>query len=195
MTHRWIGMTLVALAGTTVGGTVTAVDFTDYAPVVAMAPVYERVNTPRQECWSETVAVAAPQSAPGPGDPGAATAGTIIGGVVGGVAGHQVGSGRGKDVATVAGAIAGALIGNKIATKNSGDPAVVYNEPEQRVVQRCRTVDSWQDVIRGYDVTYRYGGHDATVRLPYDPGREVQVAVGVVAEPPRSGYGAPPPRR
>ena len=194
MTSRWLRSTLAAALSAVAAATATAADFTDYAPVVATAPVYERVNAPRQECWTETVAVEPAPPAPGTAGNGAATAGTIIGGIIGGVAGHQVGSGRGKDVATVAGAVTGALIGNTIGSRNARDADVVYAEPEQRAVQRCRTVDSWQDVVRGYDVTYRYAGRDATVRLPYDPGREVRVAVGIVADPPRPGYGGSPPR-
>ncbi len=184
MNPRWLRSTLAAVLAAAAATAATAADFTDYAPVVATAPVYERVNAPRQECWNETVTVEPAQPAAGNG---AATAGTIIGGIVGGVAGHQVGGGRGKDVATVAGAITGALIGNNIGGRQARDPAVVYGEPETRVVQRCQTVDAWQDVVRGYDVTYRYAGRDATVRLPYDPGREVRVAVGIVADAPRAG--------
>ena len=32
-----------------------AADFTDIAPVVATAPIFEHVNAPRQECWNEQV--------------------------------------------------------------------------------------------------------------------------------------------
>ena len=192
MSFRWLPATLTAAICAGATGFAAAADFTDYAPVVASQPVYEHVNAPRQECWNETVSVETAQ--PAPANANASAAGTIIGGIVGGVAGHQVGSGRGKDVATVAGTIAGAMIGNNIASKNAGDPNVVYSEPQQRVVQRCQTVDSWQDVIRGYDVTYRYGGRDTTVRLPYDPGAQVRVAVGVVAEAPRPVYGSGAPR-
>jgi uncharacterized protein YcfJ len=191
MPMRWLPAGCVAALSTALAATAAAADFTDYAPVVSAQPVYERVNTPRQECWNETVTV---ESAPAPAaaSPGKVAAGTVIGGIVGGVAGHQVGSGRGNDVATVAGAIAGAMIGNNLASRSGGDP-VVAAPPEQRVVQRCRTVDSWEDVIRGYDVTYRYGGRDATVRLPYDPGPRVRVAIGVVADGPPPAYGAPAP--
>jgi len=194
MTLRHRLPVLVGVAAAALGGLAAGEDFTDYAPVVASQPVYERVNTPRQQCWDETVTTA-PVQAPA-ANPDVAAAGTIIGGIVGGVAGHQVGSGRGKDVATVAGAVAGAVIGNSIANQNARNGPVTYGPPEQKVVQRCQMVDSWQDVIRGYDVTYRYGGREATVRLPYDPGPRVRVAVGVVADTPPAGpYGAYSPPR
>ncbi len=184
---------MLAAGMAAVAGIATATDFTDYAPVVATQPVYDRVNTPQQQCWNETVTTVDP--APPAPNSGNAVAGTIIGGIVGGVAGHQVGSGRGRDVATAAGAVAGALIGNSIGSKSASDPNAAYAQPEQRTVQRCQTVDSWQDVLRGYDVTYRYGGRDTTVRLSYDPGPQVRVAVGVINDGPPPAYGsAPPPR-
>ena len=174
-------------------GSAMATDFTDVAPVVATNPVVEQVNQPKKECWNETVSVVPPQ----PNQPASNTlspAGAIIGGVAGGVIGHQVGSGRGNDVATVAGTLVGALVGNGIANSaGARDNPPVYTEPEQRIVQRCRTVDSWISVIRAYDVTYRYGGRDATVRMSYDPGPSVRVAVGVVTDGPKP-YAGPPPR-
>ncbi len=192
MRARFLRVAVVAtLAGST--GAAFAADYTDVAPVVARNPIYERVNQPKQECWNETVSVVTPQPAP-PGNNTLSPAGTIIGGVAGGVIGHQVGGGRGKDVATVAGTIVGALVGNNVANSASArDNPPAYSEPEQRVVQRCRTVDSWQDVIRAYDVTYRYGGRDTTVRMSYDPGQNVRVAVGVVTDGPPP-YAGPPPR-
>ena len=183
-----------ALAAAMGAAPAAAADFTDLAPVLGARPVVERIAAPRQECWNETVTVDNPQPVASSGS-GSTAAGTIIGGVVGGVVGHQIGSGRGNDVATVAGTIVGALAGNSIASKNAQGSAVVYGPPTQQVVQRCRTVDDWQDVIRGYDVTYRYGGRDATVRLPYDPGPQVRVSVSVVDDGPRSAYAPPPPRR
>jgi uncharacterized protein YcfJ len=184
----------VALGAATMAfGSAGAADFTDLAPVVATRPIVEQVSVPRQECWNETVTVDSPQ--PPPPSNTLNPAGAIIGGVAGGVVGHQIGSGRGNDVATVAGTIAGALIGNNIANKAAPPPPAAYNPPTQQVVQRCQTVNGWQDVIRGYDVTYRYGGRDATVRLPYDPGPNVRVGVAVIPDAPPQGYPPPPPPR
>jgi uncharacterized protein YcfJ len=180
---------LAALFG--IAGTASAADFTDLAPVVATRPIVEQVSVPRQECWNETVSVDAP---PPPAANTLNPVGAIVGGVAGGVVGHQIGSGRGNDVATVAGTIAGALIGNTVANKATQPPPPA-GPPVQQVVQRCQTVNGWQDVIRGYDVTYRYGGRDATVRLSYDPGPNVRVGVSVISDGPPPGYPPPPPRR
>jgi uncharacterized protein YcfJ len=178
----------LGLAAAFAGHGAGAADFTDVAPVVASTPIYESVNAPRQECWNEQVTTQTPGN-------GGSALGAIVGGIAGGVLGHQVGGGRGNAVATGVGAVAGAVIGDKV-DPNGGVLSGNANAgtSNTQVVQRCRTVDGWQEVIRGYNVTYRYGGHDVTVRLPYDPGPNVHVAVGVVPDrrPPVS-YNAPPP--
>ena len=163
-----------------------AVDFTDQAPVVATAPIHERVNAPKQECWNETVTTQ-PQSS------GGSPLGAIVGGIAGGVIGHQIGSGRGNAVATGVGAVAGAVVGDKVDPNGGIITGRANAAPQEQVVQRCRMVDNWQDVVRGYDVTYRYNGRDVTIRMPYDPGPTVQVAVGVIQDQ-RTSYNGPPPR-
>jgi uncharacterized protein YcfJ len=180
MTSRITSLSALALAAAAAAGFQTAVaaDYTDVAPVVATTPIYERINTPRQECWNEHVT--SYQQAPSSGSP----LGAIVGGIAGGVLGHQIGSGRGNAVATGAGAVAGAVIGDKVDPNGgvfggNGNSTVARND----VVQRCRMVDNWQEVVRGYNVTYRYNGRDTTVRLPYDPGPNVNVAVGVIQDP------------
>lgn len=152
--------------------------FTDVAPVVASTPIYERVNAPQSDCRDETVTYQ--DSRPSGGSP----LGAIIGGIAGGVIGHQIGSGRGNAVATGVGAVAGAVVGDKVDPNGGVLTGNANGGPREQVVQRCRTVDNWQEVIRGYNVTYRYNGRDATVRLPYDPGPSVRVSVGVIQEPP-----------
>jgi uncharacterized protein YcfJ len=179
----------IAAALATIGApTALATDFTDLAQVVASTPVYERVNQPRQECRNENVTYQ--ESRPSGGSP----LGAILGGIAGGVIGHQIGSGRGNAVATGVGAVAGAVVGDKV-DPNGGVITGGANASTTRdeVVQRCRTVDNWQEVVRGYNVTYRYNGRDATVRLPYDPGPNVRVAVSVIpdARPPVSSNGPP----
>jgi uncharacterized protein YcfJ len=161
---------MLGTLGVFVTTAVAAEDFTDWAQVVASTPVIERVSAPRQECRREVVTTNEVRSE------GSSPVGAIVGGIAGGVLGHQIGSGRGRDVATAAGAVAGAAIGNNLDNQNR----VTTTTPVAREVQRCRTVDAYNEVIRGYDVTYRYAGRDVTVRLPYDPGRQVRVAVGVV---------------
>lgn len=98
--------------------------------------------------------------------------GAVVGAAAGGLLGNQVGEGRGKGAATAAGAIAGAMIGDRVGaqqTASAGQPA-----------QRCRTIESTREVIKGYNVVYRYNGRDASTTLPYNPGSTVKVGVGVI---------------
>lgn len=99
--------------------------------------------------------------------------GAAVGAVAGGLLGNQVGNGAGKGATTAAGTIAGAMIGDRVATQQTGAAA-------QQPVQRCRTIESSREVIKGYDVVYRYNGRDVTTTLPYNPGKTVKVGVGVI---------------
>ncbi|MDD2721728.1 MAG: glycine zipper 2TM domain-containing protein [Gallionella sp.] len=107
-------------------------------------------------------------------DSNRSSTGAIVGGVAGALLGSQVGGGNGNRAATAAGGIAGVLIGDRIANPSQSAP---------QQVQRCRDVDNYQDVIRGYNVTYRYNGRDFTTTLPYDPGSTVRVGISLIQEP------------
>ncbi|MES1982331.1 MAG: glycine zipper 2TM domain-containing protein [Pseudomonadota bacterium] len=165
---------LIILAGV-FAPTVWAADFVDSAKVIASAPIYERVSEPKQECWYETVSSTAPVPQP---QEERSLGGALLGGVLGGVVGNQVGAGNGKTAATAAGAIAGALIGDRTSNANAGQAQVA--QPSSRTEQHCRQIENYRDVIRGYNVTYRYNGRDVTVRLPYQPGEKVQVGVSLI---------------
>lgn len=186
--HKQVFGAMAAVTATVISTGAFAIDYTDTAPVIAASPIYEQVSSaPRQECFNDVVTTAPQETYVERRDynslnPG----GAIVGGIAGGVLGHQIGGGRGRDVATVAGTIAGALVGSNIANAHSREATMITRvEPAQeRVVQRCRTVQGYQDVLLGYDVTYRYGGRDTTVRLPYNPGSSVRVAVGIVTDGP-----------
>jgi uncharacterized protein YcfJ len=97
--------------------------------------------------------------------------GAAVGAVAGGVLGNQVGNGRGNGAATAAGTIAGTMAGDRLGarTANAGQPA-----------QRCRTVESSREIIKGYDVVYRFNGRDVTTTLPYNPGNTVKVGFGII---------------
>lgn len=97
--------------------------------------------------------------------------GAAVGAVAGGLLGNQVGQGSGKGAATAAGTIAGAMVGDRVATQKSASA---------QPVQRCRTVESWREVIKGYNVVYRYNGRDIATTLPYNPGSTVRVGVGII---------------
>jgi uncharacterized protein YcfJ len=149
----------------------------DYARVTSVTPEYERVNNPRQECSSEYI----------PGttyrnervDSGRSYTGTIVGGITGALLGSRLGKGNGNRAATAAGAIAGAVIGDQIQA-NSRSPRYgdVYAEPA-REVQRCRTVDNWDNRLTGYRVVYEYAGRSYTTVMPQNPGRQIPVRVSV----------------
>ncbi len=170
---------LIMLAAAS-SGTAWAADFVDTAKVISSTPVYERVSEPRQECWNETVSSTGSVTRSAPVEE-RSIGGALLGGLVGGVVGNQVGQGTGNTVATAAGAIAGAIIGDRVANQGAAQTQTTQ-VPQTRQEQHCRQVENYRDVVRGYDVTYRYNGRDVTTRLPYQPGDTVQVSVGVVGD-------------
>ncbi len=195
-----------------------AADLYDSAKVVSSTPIYERINEPRRECWSETVQTAPKERSMG---------GAIVGGIAGGLLGSQVGGGQGRTVATGAGAVAGAVAGDRVANPDSnhsaggsivggvvggllgsqigggsgnkaataagavagvliGDRIANPDQPRSEQIERCRDVENYRDVIKGYTVTYRYNGQEATTTLPYDPGATVRVGVSLIQDQTRS---------
>jgi len=99
--------------------------------------------------------------------------GAAVGAVAGGILGNQVGNGRGNGAATAAGTIAGTMAGDRIGARTAaaGRPA-----------QNCRTVESSREVIKGYNVVYRFNGRDVTTTMPYDPGNTVRVGFSVIED-------------
>jgi len=156
-----------------------AADFVDTAKVIASSPIYERVSEPKQECWNETVSSSGYASTTAPAEE-RSLGGALLGGVIGGVLGSQVGQGHGSTAATAAGAIAGALIGDYASNTGNAQAQQSAQAPQTRVERHCRQIENYRDVIRGYNVTYRYNGHDVTVRMPSQPGETVRVGVSVI---------------
>jgi uncharacterized protein YcfJ len=183
---------LAAVFAVTALGSAFAQNYTDVAQVTSAQPIYERVTTPRQECWNEAINTERRVVSPGYAEPqpsGGRTigAGTVIGAIVGGVVGHQFGnSSRGRDHGTAAGVVVGGLVGNQIENSPSAPvasgPSRVDYVPETQNVQRCRTVDESRDQIRGYNVAYRYQGRDYSTRMDYDPGPTLNVRVNLTPE-------------
>jgi uncharacterized protein YcfJ len=143
--------------------------FGDTAWVVSSTPIYERINEPRRECWSEQVGYESVRS--GRREYG----GAILGGIVGGLLGNTIGKGGGRSVATAVGAATGAITGDRIG--NNGNEVREYSRP--RYEERCRVEDNWSQRLTGYNVVYRYNGHDYTAFMPNDPGSSVKVRVNV----------------
>jgi len=132
---QWITAGLIAL---TVNNSAIAGDFTDMAIVTAVNPRYETTNVPRQQC--QVVQETVPQER--------SLTGAIVGGVAGAIIGSQVGGGKGRIATGAIGAGTGAIIGDRIDNNNNGIST--------RQVERCTLVDSYQQLVRGYDVSYQY---------------------------------------
>lgn len=136
------------------------------ARVLNVEPMTRTVKTPRQVCASEVVTHQAAVK-----DPKRVT-GSIIGAVAGGLLGNQIGGGDGQTVATVAGAAAGGYAGSKVQ-KNMQE-----GNTTQTVEQRCRTVYDSVEKPDGYQVRYRLGDHEGSVRMDHDPGNSIPVENG-----------------
>jgi uncharacterized protein YcfJ len=148
-----------------------AMDYRDSAPVVASVPVYQTLSEPQQQCWTESVTSYEQRRSAG---------GIVLGGVTGGLLGNTIGRGNGRVASTVVGAVIGAAVGDHLANRDNVTVAVT------RPVQRCQTVQSYRQVLTGYQVTYNYNGRNTTILMPYDPGPSVPVEVAVAghaAEP------------
>jgi len=137
-----------------------------FAEVLAVVPVNEKIETPAKECRDVKVTHRRPVQ-----DEHRVT-GTVVGGVLGGVIGHQIGSGRGNDVATAAGAIAGGYAGNQVQ-KN-----MQRNDTYTTTSKRCKTVTKTEEKFVGYDVRYRFEGRESVVRTDYIPVNKIPVKDG-----------------
>lgn len=159
----------------------------DYARVVDVEPIVRRVRVtePRRECYEETrYEYDRPYDSRYAGRGGSSAGSMILGGLIGAAVGNQIGSGDGRRAATVAGAIIGSAIGHDAAARRDARMAGHYDdryEARPYTVERCdiRHVDSWEERIEGYHVTYDYHGRRGRTTLPYDPGPRVRVRVDV----------------
>ena len=147
-------------------------NYKDSGRVTAVTQQFERVNAPRQECLTEYVRESyyeAPQRSLG---------GAVIGGVAGGLLGNTVGRGSGRVAAAAIGAGVGAIVGDRVDNDrgygNRGRERV-----ETRPVERCVTVDNWQQIPAGYLVNYEYNGRQYSTVTDQDPGRYIPVHVEV----------------
>jgi uncharacterized protein YcfJ len=137
--------------------------------VKSVTPQSDRISTPRKECTVETVNET--RRIGGDRNYG----GAVIGGIAGALLGNQVGGGHGKEAATAAGAVIGALTGDNLDNRDR----TVREEVVPREVQRCQTVDDWQERLTGYRVSYEYQGQRYITVMDRDPGRRLPVQVSV----------------
>ena len=163
---------LFGLIAATVSLPVLANDdnYEDRARVISVAPQFERVNQPRQECRTEYVRESyyeAPQRSLG---------GAVIGGVAGGLLGSTIGRGNGRVAAAAVGAGVGAIVGDRVDNNRQG-----YGRERvaTRPVESCVTVDNWHQVPAGYLVNYEYNGRQYSTVTERDPGRFIPVHVAV----------------
>lgn len=163
---------LLIASGAAQAGSYRGDGFTTRAKVLASTPIYETINEPRRECWTETVGYETQSYREGN-----STGGAILGAIAGGLIGSTVGKGNGKVAAAAVGAASGAVVGDRW---NDGRNRY-ESRPQQ--VERCRTEDNLRQVISGYDVRYRFQGNEYTTHLPYDPGKWLTLNVNfTVAE-------------
>ena len=138
----------------------------DYAQVLAVEPIMKTVKTPREVC--EDVSVTQTREAKDQHK----IAGTVIGAVVGGVLGNQVGHGDGRKIATAAGAAAGGYAGNRIQDR------MQQGNTYQTTEKRCQTVYDTHEKQVGYDVRYRLGDVESSVKMDHHPGERIPVQDG-----------------
>lgn len=137
-----------------------------YAEVVQVTPLTKTIRTPKQSCHDESV-VHQRQSRDSH-----KIVGTVAGAVVGGLLGHYVGGGTGRDIATGVGAAAGGYAGNRI--ENQMQRGNTYTTTEHK----CATVYKRSVEQEGYEVRYRLGDKEGTVRMDHDPGQRIPVDHG-----------------
>lgn len=140
------------------------------ARVLHSTPVYRRVeySEPVRRCWNEEVRVERRGRSHTP-----KILGALIGGAIGNELGHHKSNQR-------VGAVAGAILGGSVASDLSRR-ARQHDRGDYRTVERCSTEHRYdsREELSGYDVTYEYDGREYRTRLPYDPGRTLQVRVSV----------------
>ncbi len=159
----------------------------DYARVIDVDPIVRRIRVtePRRECFEETrYEYERPYGIRYAERGGSAAGPMILGGLIGAAVGNQIGSGDGRRAATVAGAIIGSAIGHDAAARRDTRTVGRYDERYEArpyTVERCeiRHLESWEERIDGYRVTYDYNGRRGQMTLPYDPGPQVRVRVDI----------------
>ena len=146
----------------------------DFAKVVDVRPIYREVEVSNRvrECWDEPVI----HTNAGSGHKSAS--GMAVGGILGGIIGHQVGKGNGKKIATAVGTIIGAQIGHDAVNGHvQAAPQSSYTEYQQHCGIRHQV--SYEEVLDGYRVTYRYQGERYQIEMPYDPGKRIKLRIQI----------------
>jgi uncharacterized protein YcfJ len=145
-------------------------DLYEYAKVVSVKPIYREVEVSRpvRECWEEPVYHTEHRQHRSAG-------GMLAGGLLGGIVGHQFGKGHNRRVATAVGTIIGASIGHDAVNSHSGHETTTVVGYEEYCKTRHQV--SYEEVLDGYDVTYRYRGKRYHIEMPYDPGKRIKMRI------------------
>ena len=155
----------VALAGGGIAG-YKMISEPEFAQVIAVTPVTERIETPREECHDEQVTRQKQVK------DRHQVAGTVIGAVAGGLLGNALGGGGSNTGAKVAGAAVGGFAGNKAQEK------IQANNTETVTETVCNTVTDVTERTIGYDVAYSIGETSGQVRMDHDPGDVIPLRDG-----------------
>ncbi|QIB52034.1 glycine zipper 2TM domain-containing protein [Pseudomonas sp. OIL-1] len=161
-----IGAIVATAGGAIAGYNALAPKTPTHADVVSVAEIKEDERTSRQVC--QDVAVTRQK----PVKDQHQIIGSVAGAVVGGVLGNQVGGGSGKKIATVAGAAAGGYAGNKTQEK------LQANSTYTTIENRCETVYDTTTKVVGYQVDYRIGEEQGSVRMNEHPGKQIALTDG-----------------
>lgn len=127
----------------------------EFGNVISSTPVVQQVAVPRTVCQPV-----------GPSQVTTTGGGAVVGGLTGAGIGSMIGHGSGNTAAIAVGTIMGAIVGNNVEAQN------------QRYAQtypQCATQNVTENRTVGYDVVYEYRGQQYGARMPYDPGRTVQL--------------------
>lgn len=143
-----------------------AEDQAEYAEVINIEEIKETVDTTREVCDDvEVTQKVQPKDQH-------KIAGTAAGAVVGGALGSLVGGGRGKTVATVAGAAAGGYAGRNVQGNMQDKKTTTTTE------RQCQTVTEPEEKVVGYNVTYKIGEKESTVRMNEKPENRIPLENG-----------------
>lgn len=135
----------------------------EFGTVLSSTPVTQQVAAPRTVCQP-----VAPSQVTTTGG------GAAVGGLTGAGIGSMIGHGSGNTAAIAVGTIMGAIIGNNVEAQN---------QRYAQTVPQCYTQQVTENRTVGYDVVYEYRGQQYSARMPYDPGRTVQLQVSQALAP------------
>ncbi|MEM8561408.1 MAG: glycine zipper 2TM domain-containing protein [Pseudomonadota bacterium] len=159
-----LGVAVATAAGSIAGYRMLSGD--EYAQVISVTPITERVETPKEECQDVAVTRQAPVQDE------YRLAGSAVGAVAGALAGDALGGGGKNTGAKIAGAVVGGVTGNKIQEN------MQKSDTYQTTERRCETVTEVSERTAGYEVEYQLGENTGKVKMDYDPGSVIPVRDG-----------------